>query len=166
MSMDESHFIAALRSRLPELNGLPGDRIMVRPGHTNPVVLIRYPAGDFGVIADALIAGDLEPLDTETSTAELVRLLRALAPPPPIDANLALALLQQPPEGYVPPTEPYGGCLLNGREAGVAWLKRQFRREDARTCRKCGAEFEPGPRRRVRCPECLAKARQRKRGSR
>lgn len=56
---------------LPAFGAKPGDRILVRPGHPDPVLLIRSLPQRFDVITRAIADGSAEPLDPEHSSDEV-----------------------------------------------------------------------------------------------
>jgi hypothetical protein len=53
-------FSISLLLPLPAFQGRPGDRILIRPGHADPVLLIRRLPHRFDVITQAIADGSAE----------------------------------------------------------------------------------------------------------
>ena len=84
MADDETEIVLRVERPVFPLGALPGDEILLRPGHpTHPVVLLRYKDALFGALAAAVAAGLVTTISE--SPARVLALLAscAVAPPPP-----------------------------------------------------------------------------------
>lgn len=79
-SMDFLDFGTQLVAPLPAVHGLPGDRIMVRLWHPEPIALCRILPPCYALIRDALERGILLPLDPAVHPARLIHALTAHRP--------------------------------------------------------------------------------------
>ncbi len=83
--MSATDFGVQLIHPLAIFRGEPGDRLIVRVGHPDPIMLIRRLPPNYGAIITALDLGYVLPLNPHRAAAELITTLTELqaAPPPP-----------------------------------------------------------------------------------
>jgi hypothetical protein len=73
--VDYTRFAVRLRSPLHALTGLTDDRLLVRVGHPEPITLIRVLPPSYGIIAEAIELGLLEPLNLQQPLGEVLQIL-------------------------------------------------------------------------------------------
>ena len=73
--MDHSLFGVQLIAPLLVFGGLPGDQLIVRVGHEDPITLLRSLPPNYGVVSDAIAAGLVFPLNPQRRAEDLLRLL-------------------------------------------------------------------------------------------
>ncbi len=164
-------FVLVLSAPVPAFGASAGDRILVRLGHKNPMLLLRDLPRDYALLEGVLTAGTAEMVSPDHTIENLISQLRSLAerptrPATPVteaDVDAALALL----DSTTPLVEEIDACQLypdynqRGEFLGQHW---RVLNHWPRTCRQCGKEFRPTHRVWVRCPECKAAARKALRG--
>lgn len=82
--MDHSRFAIRLLADLPILSAIVGDRLLIRVGHPEPIILIRSLAPNYGAIVEAIARGDAFPADAGQQLGDITRqLVYADGTPPP-----------------------------------------------------------------------------------
>lgn len=85
--MDHTRYGVQLIAPLPIFDGLPGDRLIVRVGHPDPITLVRHLPPNYGALIDALERGTVLALQPHVAAGQIILALRALegdrCPPPP-----------------------------------------------------------------------------------
>lgn len=84
--MDLRSFCIILTGDCPEVGGVAGDSVLIRPGDSDPIVVVHRPAhatyGELaGVLADG--RGECPTLPSSLALQRLVSLAQSTAPPPP-----------------------------------------------------------------------------------
>ena len=72
--MDYSRFSITLSDALPELTALARDRLLIRVGHIDPLLLIRSLPPNWGAVGEAIARGQVFPIDP-VNPEEVMRLL-------------------------------------------------------------------------------------------
>jgi hypothetical protein len=72
---DEMRFGVHVLEPLPIFRAESGDRLIVRIGHPEPLILMRTLPANYAAITKALCAGTAVPLNPMRPTYELIRLL-------------------------------------------------------------------------------------------
>lgn len=80
--MDYTRFSIQLDQPFPELTALPRDRLLIRVGHADPLLLIRSLPPNWGAIAEAITRGQVSPIDPVTPE-EIMRLVAGGEHQPP-----------------------------------------------------------------------------------
>lgn len=62
-TMDYTRFAVELTHPLPELTGLPCDRLLIRVGHLDPLLLVRSLPPNWGAVGEAIAHGRVFPID-------------------------------------------------------------------------------------------------------
>jgi hypothetical protein len=61
--MDYTRFLVRLSDPLPELTALAQDRLLIRVGHLDSLLLIRSLAPNWGCVGEAIARGAVYPID-------------------------------------------------------------------------------------------------------
>lgn len=75
--MDHTRFGVELVAPLPIFRGEPGDRLAVRVGHEEAIMLCRVLPPNYGAVVEALEYGLARPLNPTLRPEELVAILAA-----------------------------------------------------------------------------------------
>lgn len=83
--MDLTEFVLIVREPIFELGAKPGDEVLVRPGHADPVMVVRRMRPAYGELAAVLAEGRAEAVNLSRTEAVacLVRLASAVPPSGP-----------------------------------------------------------------------------------
>lgn len=93
--MDHGHFAIRLFADLPHLRALTGDRLLIRVGHVEPILLVRALVPNYGAIVEALSRGHAFPVDRGQPVEEITR-------------QLVFAGGSRPLPSPLPPPDPRG----------------------------------------------------------
>lgn len=83
--MDLKSFVLVLATDCPEVGGVAGDSVLIRPGTPDPVVVVHRPShATYGELAALLAEGraDCPTLSASRALERLVSLARSAALPP------------------------------------------------------------------------------------
>lgn len=76
--MDLPSFVLRLTRAIPRIGAQAGDRLIVRVGHPEAVVLHRVLPPNYGLVLDAIDGGELEMISPQLEACELIDRLRAV----------------------------------------------------------------------------------------
>ena len=86
MPIDLASFVLVATEAVPEVGAVAGDSILIRPGHSDPIVVLHRPArATYGELAGVVADGRVEcpTLPASHALERLVSLAAATAAPPP-----------------------------------------------------------------------------------
>jgi hypothetical protein len=89
--MDYSRLLVRLSEPLPELTALRRDRLLIRVGHVDPLLLIRSLPPNWGCVGEAIARGEVYPIEPVQPVEEIMRLVASADGP-----SLPLQLARRP----------------------------------------------------------------------
>ena len=77
-------FVLRLTRAIPRIGARPGDRLVVRVGHEEAVILHRVLPSNYGLVLEAIDGGEVEVISPQIAACDLLDQLRAVggASPP------------------------------------------------------------------------------------
>lgn len=101
--MDYTRFAVRLLEDLPQLDAITNDRLLVRVGHLDSLLLIRSLPPNYGAVGEAVERGLVLPIDA-VSPLEVMRLLACAGAPSSLPPYPPLSLpIRRPPRSHRSP---------------------------------------------------------------
>jgi hypothetical protein len=99
--VSHSHFGLQLVAPLAIFGGVPGDSLIVRVGHADPICLVRSLPPNFGAVCDALANALVFPVSPSYDASSVIETLRALEEPYPAAAPVLSGRHRRSPRLHV-----------------------------------------------------------------